>query len=497
MNSLTGWRRDGAIALGCAIAGAVAAQGQAPTSLVAALFVGLGAGLWAVGRAGSPVWAGLRAWAMGTGYFLVLLRWLTEPFQVDAAAHAWMAPFALAGMAAGLALFWGVAGWWAARVGPTPGVRALTMALALTLAEMARATLFSGFPWGLIGYGLETTPAVHAAAVVGPHGLTLLLLVLVCAPAAGRAGVLIGGAGLAALALALAFGMSRPANVPDTGKVVRIVQPNAPQVLKWDPAHAPGFFAGALAATAAEAAARPDLVIWPETAITPWLADAQSAFDRISQAAGGAEVILGLRRYEGRRIFNALVLLGPDGRQADLYDKARLVPFGEYVPFGGVLGRLGLRGLAAADGNGFSPGGGARLIATSAGRFRPLICYEAIFPSLARQPRGDRPDFVVQITNDAWFGNGAGPAQHLAQARMRAVETGLPVLRAANTGISAAIGADGTIKAALPLGDGGHVDAAIPGALPPTPYWRWGDWPVLVLLLCGLAAVSLRSRRKI
>jgi apolipoprotein N-acyltransferase len=256
------------------------------------------------------------------------------------------------------------------------------------------------------------------------------------------------------------------------------------------------FFRRQLELTAApprDGGATPDLIVWPETAI-PWvLGRAQPALEQIAAAAGQRPVALGALRFEGDRLRNALAVLGPTGEVAALYDKHHLVPFGEYVPFEAVVERLGLRALAASMG-GFSSGPGPELLDFGAlGAALPLICYEAVFAHGVGAVRA-RPSFLLQVTNDAWFGTYAGPQQHLAQARMRAIEQGLPLARAANTGISAMVGPTGRVLQALPLNEAGFIDAPLPKALPPTLYSKWGDWPVIFLLIIGLAGVVITTR---
>ncbi|MEN8741649.1 MAG: apolipoprotein N-acyltransferase, partial [Phaeobacter gallaeciensis] len=204
----------------------------------------------------------------------------------------------------------------------------------------------------------------------------------------------------------------------------------------------------------------------------------------------GVPLLLGIQREEGGAYFNSAALISADGSAGQIYDKAHLVPFGEYVPFGDLMARFGFHGLASQAGAGYAAGPGARLMDLPIGKALPLICYEAVFPQDVNAAP-DRPDMLVQITNDAWFGTRSGPYQHLVQARMRAAEQGLPMLRAANTGISGVIDPYGRLGPSLPLGEAGYVDVILPAALPATPYSGTGDWPVLILLL-GLAGAALR-----
>jgi apolipoprotein N-acyltransferase len=277
-----------------------------------------------------------------------------------------------------------------------------------------------------------------------------------------------------------------------TGRpVVRLVQPNAPQDEKWDPERVIEFYRRQIAFTAAPGA--PDITIWPETAI-PWPLDvAGPVLEEIAAAARDGPVVLGLNRREGGQWFNALVVTGTGGAVAEVYDKHHLVPFGEYIPLGHLARVIGLQSFAARDGYGFAAGPGPRLIDLGPlGRALPLICYEAIFARHVR--RVERPDLLLNITNDAWFGTLSGPYQHLAQARVRAVEQGLPMVRAANTGVSAVIDPGGRILAAIPLNEAGFLDHALPAPLPPTVYARTGDWPVVVVLLATLGGLLLRRR---
>lgn len=209
----------------------------------------------------------------------------------------------------------------------------------------------------------------------------------------------------------------------------------------------------------------------------------------------GGAVIFGIQRGDGPRIYNSLVVLDDEGRQAGVYDKHHLAPFGEYVPFGEVMARFGIHGLAATTGNGFSAGPGAQVLQVGTlGKALPLICYEAVFTQdVLAAP--ERPDFLLQITNDAWFGTRSGPYQHLAQARMRAIEQGLPMMRSANTGVSAMIDPLGRVSKALPLGTAGYVDAPLFLPHTATVYSRLGDVPVLVLLLAAFVLFLRNARR--
>ncbi|WP_300516838.1 apolipoprotein N-acyltransferase [Aliiroseovarius sp.] len=483
------WPKPERGALWSGLAGAGAALGQAPFGLWPATVLGLALGAWLVRRAGTwPVAAG-RGWALGAGFFAVTLIWIVQPFLVDPWRHGWMAPFAILLMAGGLALFWGAASGLAWRVDR----QALPLAwpIFMGLAELLRGRLFTGFPWGEPGGIWIDTPLAQGAAYVGAAGLTFLTFVLVAALTTGR---LAAGLALSGLALAWLAGGMRAGPVGETDVRLRLVQPNAAQHLKWDPEYAPRFVARQLELSAAPADRPPDLVIWPETALPYLLRNAEPVL-RQAAAAAQAPVVLGIQRAEAGRYYNSMAVIDAGGNLKDVYDKAHLVPFGEYIPGGNLLAQIGITAFASQRGYGYSPGPGARVLDLgAAGKALPLICYEAIF---ARDLRAapERAGWVLQITNDAWFGTFSGPQQHLAQARMRAIEMGLPVVRAANTGISAVIDPLGRVTSSLGLGQQGYLDATLPRALPETVFARFGNLALVVMLAGGGLGLLARRRR--
>jgi apolipoprotein N-acyltransferase len=374
--------------------------------------------------------------------------------------------------------------------------RVLVLAALWSLSEYARGQVPTGFPWGLVGYAWVETPVIQTAALFGPHMLGLLTLTAGLLPGLGTwRGVVVAAALVAA---GWGFGTWRLAQpVPERAEplVVRLVQPNARQELKWQPGMEQEFYNRHISMTRSPADPRPDVTIWSETAVPFVLGQAPDLLEESAGAAGPeSRLILGIRRVEagesGERWFNSLAVLNSDGAAAAVYDKHHLVPFGEYIPFAGQVARLGLPGLETLTGSGFSAGDGPHLVsAPGVPPFLPLICYEAIFPAGLRAPEG-RAEWLVQVTNDAWFGEASGPYQHFAQARVRAIEQGLPLARVANTGISAMVDPYGRVVASLGLGEAGYIDAVLPGALPPTPYVRFGDVPAVTVMLCFLGLTA-------
>ncbi|NCQ25234.1 MAG: apolipoprotein N-acyltransferase [Rhodobacteraceae bacterium CG17_big_fil_post_rev_8_21_14_2_50_63_15] len=470
--------------------GALAALGQAPWGVwpITLGMLALVYGLFE--RASGWRQGACLGWAVGTGYFLLALSWIIEPFLVDIARHGWVAPFALLGLAAGMGLFWAIG----LGVGRAIGGGVVGYVGAFGLTEAARGYVLTGFPWAQPGHVLIDTPLLHWSAYLG--GLGLLTLLLVVAVTLWQAcmgqfrGILVSLT--ATLLWPIGMWLTPDATALDAAPVVRLVQPNAPQHEKWQRDKVRGFFERQLGFSAA-GDARPDLIVWPETAVPVLLNDAAATLEVISEAAGGVPVVVGIQRFDGMRLYNSLALIETGGRVGALYDKHHLVPFGEYVPYGDLLARFGIYGLASSQGQGYSSGPGAQVIGLGAlGRALPLICYEGVFPQDVRAAP-ERPDFMLLITNDAWFGTVSGPYQHLAQARLRSAEQGLPMIRVANTGVSAMIDATGKVTASIPLGEAGWRDVALPPPLPQTVYARFGDMPMVLFFLFLLVITLVRT----
>jgi apolipoprotein N-acyltransferase len=510
-----GARLRGAAALAV---GAALTLAQPPIGFWPALVPGWCAALWLLRMAATARAAARTGFLAGFGFFLTGLHWVGSAFLVEAGNVWWYAPvmpFAVALLAAACALFW--AGGFAlahaarARLAAPGWADPLTLAWAMAAAEAARGALLTGFPWALQAYAWTETPVIQAAALGGAPLLSALTVAAAAAPmAATRRAPWPALGAAAALAASWAWGAARlEASVATAPRrpVIRLVQPNVPQGDKWEDGRARRIFDNLVSLTAEPAAAAPALVVWPEVAVT-FLFDRSPDALALALAAAppGASLAVGSVRAEGEhpgwRLFNSLLFHGPDGAALGFYDKRRLTPFGEYVPYAWVLGRLGI-GTLGEGLSGFTPGAlGGPFALPGLPPFAPLICYEIVFPrDVLRAAEG--ADWILQVTNDAWFGDSGGPWQHLAQARARAVELGLPVARAANTGISAMIDSHGRIAAQLPLGARGALDAPLPGAAPPTPFRRLGFAPALALfaivsaLMIARAVFSRAARRNI
>jgi apolipoprotein N-acyltransferase len=481
-------------------AGVLGALGQAPYDQPVAMLAALTAAFVLFHASPRKTDAAQVGWAFGVGYFALALSWIVEPFQIDPDRHGWMAPFALVFISTGLALFWGMAFWLARFLSR----RGWLLVVTWSAAEMLRAYIFTGFPWASPAQATVDAIGGQSLAWVGPHGVTLWMMsaafVLSLSPVRFRRKPLrLAQAGTLAVSVALLLVPVQRPEAALTPHWIRIVQPNAAQQSKWDPDKALSFYERQLAMTSAlpaPGAQPPDLTLWPETAISWLIEPGAPVLDQIATVAGAQSVALGVLRLENGKLYNSMALLAGESVSPQIYDKHHLVPFGEYIPFADLARRVGLQALADTIGTGFEAGPGPRLLDFGPlGRGLPLICYEAVFAhDVNRAP--ERPDFLLQATNDAWFGRNAGPQQHLAQARMRAIEQGLPLIRSANTGISAMIDPFGRITTSLPLDTQGFLDNPLPAPLPPTLYGRTGDAPVGCSLaaLLGLGLYRRRGR---
>lgn len=443
----------------------------------------------------------------GLGYFVAALHWIGAAFFVDAATDLWMMPFAVGGLAMMMACYWALA------LAASGALRRwqvplwLSIPATLALAEWLRGVLFTGFPWAAPGLAADGMGSVvQLASLIGMEGLTWLVLLWALVPLAlwqgytARAGV-----GLLALTLPLALlwgawrvpAVSLPAGAP----VVRLVQPNISQSDKWRGDHAEEILGTLLALSAQKGPQRPSLIVWPESSVPFLLDEIPTALGRIAAVLGeGRTLAAGSIRREasgeegGDRYFTSILTIDGTGAVTGRYDKWRLVPGGEFLPFESLLGPLGFRKVVPVP-DSFTPGPGPRsLPVAGVGLAGMMICYEAIFPH--HLVEGERPRLFINVTNDGWFGQSVGPYQHLAQVRLRAIEQGLPVARAANTGISAVFDSYGRMVASSQLGTRTIVDAALPERGMATIFATYGQWPIFGLLFIVSVALG-RWRRKI
>jgi apolipoprotein N-acyltransferase len=523
--------RSAVLAGTAALAGGVlAALAFPPFGLLPGL-AGFALILWALDRpAPQPLRAAaFRGWLAGLGYFSVSVAWIVEPFLVDERTYGWMAPFALVLMAGGLSLFWAAAGAAWRRLRPQGGARVLVFAGVFAGAEWLRGHLLTGFPWNLPGEAWPAgSPLSQGAALVGAYGLTWMTLALAAAPAwildPGSPGRRLSRAAavLAPALVLFAWGAHRIAGTPagEAGPRVRIVQADIDQKTKWRAENLPSIFKTYLDLTRRPAAQAADIIVWPEGALPAIINDlmipGQGWREALASALAPGQVLaMGANRAEaqadgGVAYHNSLVLLegtGSDLAVAGVYDKHQLVPFGEFIPLGDLAGRIGLRSLVHMPED-FTAGPPPRpLHLARLPAFQPMICYEALFPGFTRaaaRRAGERPAWILNISNDAWFGRASGPWQHLNMARYRAIEEGLPIVRSTPTGISVVIDSSGRLTGpVLGLGTVGVIDQPLPAARPPTPYVRFGDGPFLVLLMISGALaghkeifIGLSKRRR-
>jgi apolipoprotein N-acyltransferase len=511
-----GWKRA-AIAL---VAGALSALAMAPFNAWPVLFLTFPVAIWLIDGAGAGRWRGVPAAAMsgfwfGLGYFVVGLYWIGSAFLVDAPTFAWLMPFAVLGLPAYLALFT-AAGFALARLLWTRDAsRLLALALSLTTTEWLRGHLLSGFPWNSFGYALsEPLALAQTASLIGLWGMTFLSVAIFASPAVlidgssrGRKPWLAPVAALVLLAVMAVFGTVRLSQQPTmlTKVKLRVMQPNLQQDVKFNYAAKAEVMQKYLALS--DRASGPQstgvrdaqILIWPESAFPFFLTREADAMAQIAELLPKGTVLItgAVRAPElppGARItraYNSIYVIDHDGSVLSVYDKLHLVPFGEYLPFQDWMEKLGFVQLTRVQG-GFIPGTRRRAMdIPNAPRALPLICYEMIFPGDITA-HDERPGWIINLTNDGWFGYSTGPYQHLQQAQMRAIEEGLPLVRAANTGISAVVDPSGRIVARLGLGIEGVLDANLPAALPPTIYARLRDIPAAVIVAAALLLVFRR-----
>lgn len=446
-------------------------------------------------------------WAFSFGLLTLGLYWIAASMFVDIAKFWWAVPLSVFGLPAMFSIyygFWMAVAW---RLGTRGFTGVLTAALGWFLADVTRGNMFSGFPWNLEGYAWSgILPMLQITSVIGIYGLTLLTLVAAFLPA-----LLVEDekykkrlmlASLAVLLLIGFWGEGRLAGATEAnvaGVRLRLVQPNTDQKHKWDENRREPDFAQLIHDTSAPGEKPVTHVIWPETAATYYLAEDPAHRAMIAEhlPVGGALITGVVRRSLDElgqmQYHNSLIAIDSYGDVATEYDKHHLVPFGEYIPYRSVFPLRPLIHLGVD----FTPGDRPyTLHIPGFPPFSPLICYEAIFPDEVTAA-DDRPQLLINVTNDGWYGDTAGPYQHFAMARVRAIEQGLPLARAANTGISGVVDAYGRVRARIPLGMAGYTDADLPAALPPTFFGRWRDVPFWALFGAFALSIIVASRRSV
>lgn len=545
---LTDWR---AAALAF-IAGIASILALAPFFAAPVLFITLPLLIWLIeartrhpvtpAAPGSPrcrrqmIWRSAAiAWWFGFGFHLAGLYWIGHAFMVQADQFAWLLPFAITLLPAGLALFHALAGALTAAIlcsfAPTraPATRlaglvpVLAFSLSISATEWLRGHIFTGFPWNILGYAL-TWPEelMQSAGLVGVYGLTLLTPIICATPLVVAAATPASYPCIARFALPAVvvlvllvpgwlYGHARlmePSPPDAPGIRLRLVQPSINQTLKWRADMQREIFNEHLRLSATNETGTPDRlhgithVIWAEASMPFMPLESPEAIARIGELLpSGTRLLAGALRRElddanKLRVFNSMIVFGDDGQFQGLYDKIHLVPFGEYLPFGDRLERLGLMALVGQRG-GFSIGPSPRPVIRPAGLIplSVLICYEAVFPGQIIQG-SERPGLLLNITNDGWFGHSTGPYQHLHQARLRAVEEGLPLIRVANNGLTAVVDANGRIRRSLALDAKGVLDTGLPGSVTPPLFAHFGNI-VFALMWLTLAGLLLMLRRTV
>jgi len=459
-------------------------------------------------------------WWFGFGYFLLGCWWVAEAFFVNP-EQAWMAPIAVSALPAGIGLFTGLATLAYRALKPRGPWRFLAFVLAFSALEWVRGHILTGFPWNPVGASWQAGSAMsQMASVVGVYGLGLLTLLGISAFAPiltqprNRTAQSIALGGLAVLFAMLGFGNGRLSNatVEDSPVLARIVQADVSQESKWSADAYQQILNRYLILTSQPAARTPDVVIWPESALPDLANNILAGSDAVQIAAAlteGQTLLTGLSRAERQpdgkvTYFNSLIelnSLGARGMQVgQTYDKYRLVPFGEYLPLGDLMGSLGIRRIVQMPEDLSAGPKPEPLVLARLPKVQPLICYESLFPGFTDGSARGRPDWIVNVSNDAWFGRTSGPVQHLNMASYRAIETGLPIARATPTGISAMIDPLGRIVEGSRIGHGEAkaVDVFVPKPLLPTVFGRFGHLPYGVgLLFLGVIVAMLQWRPNI
>ncbi|MBV6634151.1 MAG: apolipoprotein N-acyltransferase [Alphaproteobacteria bacterium] len=485
--ALKPWKRMGLAFL----LGALAVLSLAPLNFLPALPIAWIGFAWLFDGVTTKRGGFATAWAFGFGYLAFGLYWISAALFTDIGKYWWLVPFAVTLLPAGLAIFWGLAGLAVTASGAKGTGRFLALVAAFTLAEFLRGTVLTGFPWNLVGYGLAGSEALlQGAALISSYGLSLFAIAVPLALATLCQGKVEARLRLALPLLAIigtvalwSWGAARLSDNPTTyhaSTTVRLIQPNVQQTEKWDAENRREILNRLITLSTQppddDGDTIPPIIIWPETAVPYALGIDEAARTAVSLAIPyDGYLLTGTPHREplendneegGFRYHNSVITLNAAGDALGRYDKVKLVPFGEFLPLRSILRPLGMDAIAAGSSD-FSPG--QRLDATylppllppSLPRPLPMVCYEVIFPGLFSGAVSSA-DWIVTVTNDAWFGATAGPHQHFFSARMRAIETGLPVVRVANTGISGVIDGHGRVLVQSAINTADVLDMPLP-----------------------------------
>jgi apolipoprotein N-acyltransferase len=510
--------------LSALVLGVLSAFGFAPFGIWPFTLLAFGILYLLLAKAATLRHAAALGWLFGFGQFVLGLDWIAKAFTYQGNMPAWLGWVAVVLLSIYLAVFPALAtasAWWATRR-VKGGAATLTLFLGASwaLSEWLRATLFTGFPWNPIAVSIVDLPFAHIARITGTYALsgivvasTGFMVILATRPRESltrqtllKAANIPGAIGLGLLlgvylvpAMLQRFAPEGPPPYP-TGPVVHIVQPDIGQDERWDPKLSDRHLER-LQALSGGPGAKPRMILWPESAIEDNVQEDPAVRLKLASILGPRDILMGggetpVRDAKGEMIAarNSIFVIGAGGTLAGRYDKAHLVPYGEYLPMRPLLSAIGVSRLAPGTMD-FIPGPGPQsLLVPGVGLVGMQLCYEIVFSGQVVD-EAHRPRFLFTPSNDAWFGH-SGPPQHLAQARMRAIEEGLPIARATTNGVSALIDADGRMLKLLPAHSMGMAELPLPDALPPTIFAHIGNWAVLLiaLLLGGLAFAARRYK---
>lgn len=469
---------------------------QAPFDLWFLLFPCFGLFYLLYASASNKAQTFLIGFAFGLGYFISGLNWIGNALLVEGNDYKWVWPLAVIGLPTLLASFTALFATIAHMIFKKESFAGfIGFCILLSVSEYVRGYAFTGFPWNLYGYGWASVlPMIQSLSLIGPYGLTLFTIIWGCSigymllPSAQRIAVV--SITVLSLVLIFEYGVFRLKDSDVSyheDLAVHIVQPNINQADKWLSEKLPqNFEQHIILSSDVEKAAR-NIFIWPETALPPSFLDSMAVKERLrnilqnnSILLSGALRVTSDKETKAVSYHNALMHFEAQKTPESLYSKSHLVPFGEYIPFQKYIP---LKPVVAFTG--FQKGNGTQTIEVdSYPSLSPLICYEIIFPHQAVNSNQARPDYILTVTNDAWYGDSPGPYQHFQQARFRAIEQGVPVVRSANTGISGLIDPYGRIIEETELMESGVITAKLPLKTTSTTYFsKLGDLPYLIFSL--------------